>query len=53
MGINLNIENIIKGGAGHYVKMIHNGIEYGMMQAIGEGFVEMDGYSDRLGRKAH
>jgi 6-phosphogluconate dehydrogenase len=24
--------------AGHYVKMIHNGIEYGMMQAIGEGF---------------
>ena len=27
-----------KTGAGHYVKMIHNGIEYGMMQAIGEGF---------------
>lgn len=25
-------------GAGHYIKMIHNGIEYGMMQAIGEGF---------------
>lgn len=25
-------------GAGHYVKMIHNAIEYGMMQAIGEGF---------------
>ncbi len=25
-------------GSGHYVKMIHNGIEYGMMQAIGEGF---------------
>ena len=25
-------------GTGHYVKMIHNGIEYGMMQAIGEGF---------------
>lgn len=25
-------------GAGHFVKMIHNGIEYGMMQAIGEGF---------------
>lgn len=24
-------------GAGHYVKMIHNAIEYGMMQAIGEG----------------
>ena len=25
-------------GAGHYVKMIHNGIEYGMMQAYAEGF---------------
>ncbi len=25
-------------GAGHFVKMVHNGIEYGMMQAIGEGF---------------
>jgi 6-phosphogluconate dehydrogenase len=25
-------------GAGHFVKMIHNGIEYGMMQAFGEGF---------------
>ncbi|MFV0503172.1 MAG: phosphogluconate dehydrogenase (NAD(+)-dependent, decarboxylating) [Lachnospirales bacterium] len=25
-------------GSGHYVKMIHNGIEYGMMGAIGEGF---------------
>ena len=24
--------------AGHFVKMVHNGIEYGMMQAIGEGF---------------
>ena len=27
-----------KGGAGHFVKMVHNGIEYGMMQSIGEGF---------------
>ncbi|MBS1518163.1 MAG: decarboxylating 6-phosphogluconate dehydrogenase [Bacteroidetes bacterium] len=27
-----------KAGAGHYVKMIHNGIEYGMMQAYAEGF---------------
>jgi 6-phosphogluconate dehydrogenase len=25
-------------GSGHYVKMLHNGIEYGMMQAIAEGF---------------
>lgn len=28
-------------GAGHFVKMVHNGIEYGMMQAIGEGFEVM------------
>lgn len=27
-----------KSGSGHFMKMIHNGIEYGMMQAIGEGF---------------
>ncbi|MBE3574257.1 MAG: decarboxylating 6-phosphogluconate dehydrogenase [Firmicutes bacterium] len=25
-------------GSGHFVKMVHNGIEYGMMQAMGEGF---------------
>jgi 6-phosphogluconate dehydrogenase len=25
-------------GAGHYVKMVHNGVEYGMMQAFAEGF---------------
>ncbi|MDK2814737.1 MAG: 6-phosphogluconate dehydrogenase [Thermoanaerobacter sp.] len=27
-----------KNGSGHFAKMVHNGIEYGMMQAIGEGF---------------
>jgi 6-phosphogluconate dehydrogenase len=27
-----------KTGSGHFVKMVHNGIEYGMMQAYGEGF---------------
>ena len=27
-----------KSGAGHFVKMVHNGVEYGMMQAYGEGF---------------
>lgn len=26
------------GSAGHYVKMVHNGIEYGLLQAYGEGF---------------
>jgi len=25
-------------GAGHYVKMVHNGVEYAMLQALGEGF---------------
>ena len=29
-------------GAGHYVKMIHNGIEYGMLQAYAEGFALLD-----------
>lgn len=27
-----------KNGAGHFVKMVHNGIEYGMMEAIAEGY---------------
>lgn len=27
-----------KAGSGHYLKMVHNGIEYGMMASIGEGF---------------
>ncbi|MBE9529172.1 MAG: decarboxylating 6-phosphogluconate dehydrogenase [Proteobacteria bacterium] len=29
-------------GAGHYVKMVHNGIEYGMLQAYAEGFALME-----------
>ncbi|MEW6291357.1 MAG: phosphogluconate dehydrogenase (NAD(+)-dependent, decarboxylating) [Thermodesulfobacteriota bacterium] len=37
-------------GAGHFVKMIHNGIEYGMMQAYGEGFalLEASPYAEHL-----
>lgn len=31
-------EYLGEGGAGHFVKMVHNGIEYGIMQSIGEGF---------------
>ncbi|MGX8832940.1 phosphogluconate dehydrogenase (NAD(+)-dependent, decarboxylating) [Amedibacillus sp. YH-ame10] len=31
-----------KSGAGHFMKMVHNGVEYGMMQAIGEGFQIME-----------
>ncbi len=33
-------------GAGHFVKMIHNGIEYGMMQAYAEGFEIMKAKAD-------
>ncbi len=35
-------------GAGHYTKMIHNGIEYGMMQAYAEGFALLQAYDDEL-----
>jgi 6-phosphogluconate dehydrogenase len=33
-------------GSGHFVKMIHNGIEYGMMQAYAEGFAIMKAKTD-------
>jgi len=33
-------------GSGHFVKMIHNGIEYGMMQAFAEGFGLMKGKTE-------
>ncbi|MDZ7662673.1 phosphogluconate dehydrogenase (NAD(+)-dependent, decarboxylating) [Thiohalophilus sp.] len=33
-------------GAGHFTKMIHNGIEYGMMQAYAEGFALLQGKSE-------
>ena len=33
-------------GAGHFSKMIHNGIEYGMMQAYAEGFALLKGKSE-------
>ena len=33
-------------GSGHFVKMVHNGIEYGMMQAFAEGFALMRHKSD-------
>ena len=38
-------------GSGHFVKMVHNGIEYGMMQAYGEGFelLKESGYDLDLG----
>jgi 6-phosphogluconate dehydrogenase len=42
-------------GAGHYVKMIHNGIEYGMLQAYGEGFelLKASQFNLDLGKIAH
>ena len=33
-------------GAGHFVKMVHNGIEYGLMQAYAEGFELLNGIPD-------
>jgi 6-phosphogluconate dehydrogenase len=33
-------------GSGHFTKMVHNGIEYGMMQAFAEGFALMRGKSE-------
>jgi 6-phosphogluconate dehydrogenase len=38
-------------GAGHFVKMVHNGIEYGMMQALAEGFAVMKKSDYRLDLK--
>jgi 6-phosphogluconate dehydrogenase len=42
-------------GAGHFVKMIHNGIEYGMLQAYGEGFelLKASRFDLDLGKIAH
>jgi 6-phosphogluconate dehydrogenase len=36
-------------GAGHFVKMVHNGIEYGLMQAYAEGFAVMEKSEFELG----
>jgi 6-phosphogluconate dehydrogenase len=42
-------------GAGHFVKMVHNGVEYGIDQAIGEGFamLEKSPYQLDLAKVAH
>ena len=36
-------------GAGHFVKMVHNGIEYGLMAAYAEGLNVIEGASAGLG----
>jgi 6-phosphogluconate dehydrogenase len=35
-------------GAGHFTKLVHNGIEFGMLQAIGEGIDLLEHYRDEL-----
>lgn len=35
-------------GAGHFTKLVHNGIEFGMLQAIGEGVALLARYPDKL-----
>lgn len=35
-------------GAGHFVKLVHNGIEFGMLQAIGEGIDLLESFRDPL-----
>ena len=35
-------------GAGHFTKLVHNGIEFGMLQAIGEGIHLLEQYRDKL-----
>jgi len=35
-------------GAGHFTKLVHNGIEFGMLQAIGEGIDLLEHHRDRL-----
>jgi 6-phosphogluconate dehydrogenase len=35
-------------GAGHFVKLVHNGIEFGMLQAIGEGIDLLEHYHERV-----
>lgn len=38
-----------KTGAGHFVKMVHNGIEYGMMGALAEGMSYIEDHTEHLG----
>jgi len=35
-------------GAGHFTKLVHNGVEFGMLQVIGEGIDLLEHYHDRL-----
>ena len=35
-------------GSGHFTKLVHNGIEFGMLQVIGEGLALLENYRDKL-----
>lgn len=48
LSVPLGFQYFGKHGAGHFVKMVHNGIEYGMMQAIAEGFGVMEASDFKL-----
>ena len=45
-GASIGFGHVGPSGAGHFVKMVHNGIEYGMMQAFAEGFELMEAKHD-------
>ena len=45
-GASIGYGHVGPSGAGHFVKMVHNGIEYGMMQAFAEGFELMEAKHD-------
>ena len=45
-GASVGYGHVGPSGAGHFVKMVHNGIEYGMMQAFAEGFELMEAKHD-------
>ncbi len=46
-----NFAYLGKSGAGHFTKMVHNGIEYGMMEAIGEGYAVLEASPFKLNLK--
>ena len=41
-GVDQGLSHVGPAGAGHFVKMVHNGVEYGLMQAYAEGFEIME-----------
>lgn len=45
-GDDIGFGHVGPSGSGHFVKMVHNGIEYGMMQAFAEGFELMEAKQD-------